>query len=459
MRPYIARQLGKVLIVVHRFPSASFINSGASFPGVSLPSSLSASFRTPSANLRIATSDMYEPDIIVAGALAVDFSCDYKPFANSRSSAKSPELHTSNPADIRQTMGGVGHNIAKTAHLLGEHVQLLSAVGDDLCGKSAMATLQDEGMDTGGIQTLAGGRTAQYVAINDANKSLTLAMADMAILDSPSVEPMVTRIEEARPGWLVVDANFKRTVIRLLLEAGKRTSARTAFEPVSVAKSAELFYPSSAPTTPSQREEPLPVFPDHIVDVATPNLYELSAMHSAASKSGLFERQDWWQVINNLGIPSTGARVLFVQAVGADLVDQGLPQQSIQLLPFIPTILTKLGPKGVLVTMLLAADDARLSDPDVAPYVLARSGNSESGEVGGVYMRLFPPGRVLGDGEVASVNGVGDTFLGALVTGMMASGKGVENVVPFAQSAASETLKSEQSVGDMSSLKRSLGSL
>lgn len=452
--------LGPVLIPIRRLSHPSIASSDLSLPGVGLPSPAPTSSRIPSDNIPLAIPDALQPDILVAGALAVDFSCDYQPFANSISSTISPELHTSNPAVIRQTIGGVGHNIARTAHLLREHVQLLSAVGDDLSGKSAMAALQKEGMDTGGIQTVAGCRTAQYVAINDADKSLTLAMADMTILDSPPVEAMVTKIDEAKPQWLVVDANFKRPIIRSLLEAGKRTHARTAFEPVSVAKSVELFSSSSASTALSQSEEPLSVFPNHIVDVATPNLYELSAMHSAASESGLFERQDWWQVINNLGIPSTGARVLFVQAVGADLVDQGLPQQCIQLLPFIPTILTKLGPKGVLVTMLLAADDARLSDPDVAPYVLARSGNSGPCEVGGVYIKLFPPERILGDGEVVSVNGVGDTFLGALVAGMLASGKGVEHVTPFAQLAALETLRSEESVSPgVTELRRSLEKL
>ena len=152
-----------------------------------------------------------------------------------------------------------------------------------------------------------------------------------------------------------------------------------------------------------------PIFPYHMIDLATPNQYELAAMHSAAKKAEHFESDTWWRVIDSLGIPSTGARDRFAALTGKKWTDMGVPLQSIQLLPLIPTILTKLGADGVLHTELLKPDDYRLTDPASNPYILSRCRNGNA-QVGGVYMRLFPPVEKVED--VVSVNGVGDTFLG-----------------------------------------------
>jgi pseudouridine-5'-phosphate glycosidase/pseudouridine kinase len=126
----------------------------------------------------------------------------------------------------------------------------------------------------------------------------------------------------------------------------------------------------------------------------------------------------------------------------AELVDQGIPQQSIQLLPFIPCIVTKLGGQGVLVNQLLRPGDARLTSPDSAPYILSRASPTDE-LIGGVYMRLFPSAAVLADGEIVSVNGAGDTLLGAVVAGLAKGAvKSVEEVIPLAQEASLRTLKS-----------------
>lgn len=70
---------------------------------------------------------------------------------------------------------------------------------------------------------------------------------------------------------------------------------------------------------------------------------------------------------------------------------------------------------------------------------------SGGGEVGGLYVRLFPPERVLAPEEVVSVNGIGDTFCGALAVGL-AGGKQVQDVIGFAQRAAGLSLGSRESV-------------
>ncbi|KAI4671455.1 uncharacterized protein J4E88_009120 [Alternaria novae-zelandiae] len=370
-----------------------------------------------------------------------------------------PLPHTSNPAVITQTLGGVAHNIAKASHLLGSFVHLHSAVGDDLSGRAALSQLQSEGMPTTGIETLpAPSRTAQYVAINNTNKDLALAMADMSILETipiETIQELATSIfttTSPRPKAFVTDANWSSPALHTWLQAARHPDTTTIFEPVSTAKSLRIF-PSTSSTTATQS-----IYPTPLVDIITPNTYELTALHDYAAQSTLFESPEWFGVIDALGIPNGGLRVPLAVTVGSELVDQGIPQQTIKLLPFFPTILTKLGSKGVLMTKLLANDAEELYDERERGYVLARNMSASAGSaggdgkekgkgVGGLYIRLFPVEKVLQPNEVVSVNGIGDTFCGAVAHGL-GRGMRVKDVVGFAQRAAGESLRSREAVGE-----------
>lgn len=170
------------------------------------------------------------------------------------------------------------------------------------------------------------------------------------------------------------------------------------------------------------------------------------------------ESPEWFQVVDAFGIPSSGARDRFEALVPREFVDAGIPQQTVQLLPFIPTILTKLGPSGVLMTELLGPDDERLTSDTEAPYILSRCSNGGT-IVGGVYMRHFPAIPVENK-EIKSVNGAGDTFLGVVVAGLASGGKLDDRLITLAQAAAVMTLKSELAVSDgLKSLQKSLGDL
>jgi pseudouridine-5'-phosphate glycosidase/pseudouridine kinase len=397
----------------------------------------------PSPKLETGDSNLSSPlssEIIIAGAIAIDYSCDFAPLKG-HDTDQSPQLHTSNPSTISQSIGGVAHNVAKAALFCGSNVSLLSVVGDDLAGRLAIQQLISEGMPTNGIEILpssTGARTAQYIAVNDTKKDLVLAMADMGVLEHAKdlIPQWIEQFAMARPKWFVADANWDAQSLHQWFTNAKSFGARTAFEPVSTTKSTRLFTPTDAH---------IPVYPDHIVDIASPNVLELGAMHNAARNAGLLERQDWWTVVDALGIPSSGARNRFQDATSRELTDQGIPQQSVQLLPFIPCILTKLGSQGVLLTMLLHKEDSRLRHPESLPYIIARS-NIEDSEIGGVYMRLFPPAEIVEEKDIMSVNGVGDTFLGALISALASGEKRVDEIVDFAQEAAVQTLKSRESV-------------
>ncbi|KAG2414245.1 hypothetical protein HFD88_003436 [Aspergillus terreus] len=389
-------------------------------------------------------------DILVAGSLAIDLACDYVPPAGEKTI--DPLASTSNPAAISQSIGGVGQNVAIAAHYLGSSVLFCSVVGDDLGGRTALAGLRAENLSTTGIQVLTGSRTAQYVAINDAKKDLVLAMADMGIMEQPETaldfdtvwEPLVAR---TKPQWVVVDANWSPAVMGRWIAVARRHGARVAVEPVSTAKSRRLFDGADAPISAAD------CVPRHAVSLAAPNQLELAEMYAAAREHGLFDSDGWWGVIDAMGMSSAGSRDRLVALTSAQMVDQGIPQQSIQLLPFVPCIVTKLGAQGVLVTQLLRPGDPRLTAPESAPYILSRA--SGDAAIGGVYMRLFPPAAVLADADVVSVNGAGDTLLGAVVSGLARGAATVEEVIPLAQRASVLTL---QSAGGVSRELRGLSS-
>lgn len=406
---------------------------------------------TPSTSPSVTISDI-NPDIVVAGALAVDFSCDYAPFATATNQVD-PVPHTSNPATISQSLGGVAHNIAKAAHLLGGSVQLHSAVGEDLSGRAAISQLEDEGMSISGINMLPKpARTAQYVAVNNANKDLSLAMADMSILETipeqkiSSLAASIFNSPRSRPSVFVADANWSSSSLHTFLRTARHPSTTTIFEPVSTAKSLRIF-----PATNST------FYPSPLVDIITPNSYELTALHNHAHSTSLFEDPAWFAVIDALGIPSSGLRVPLSLTTSPEIVDQGVPQQAIKLLPFFPAILTKLGPEGVLLVKLLSSSASELHDDHERPYVLARNMNPNNNtDVGGLYVRLFRPERVLKPEEVVSVNGIGDTFCGAVAVGI-SKGRKVQDVVEWAQRAAGESLRVGESVsGELRGMRGTL---
>jgi len=284
-------------------------------------------------------------------------------------------------------------------------------------------------------------RTAQYVAVNDAQKNLVVAMADMGIFEKDILKEYISDFKIwPRLKWVVVDANWKPEIAKEIMNKYSSLGIKVAFEPVSVAKAARIMAPAS-----ENDAAKINIFPNHSVDLVTPNQHELASMHAAAKHHGLFESQRWWEVIDALGISSAGARTRFVSITNAAMTDQGIPLQNIQLLPFFPTIITKLGADGLLLTELLRPKDPRLTDPAHSSYILCRTfASSTEDQIGGVYMRLFPSVERVDD--IVSVNGVGDTLLGVLVAGLANGITLDEKLINLAQRAAVMTLRSEKSV-------------
>lgn len=389
-------------------------------------------------------------DLLIIGSIASDTSCDYSPF--SADTEVLPILHTSNPAAISGSAGGVGRNVAMAAQYAGAQVAMSSVVADDLPGKALLKDLISSGIDTTPmhiLDPLKGARTAQYIAINDKNKDLVLAMGDFSIFARPELDDplhwdnLFGRIlaSSSRPRWIVTDGNWSKAALSNILRLAEESQIPLAFEPVSTVKASRLF--EAASVAFQGRRQAI----SRVVNIATPNMLELAAMHQAAQNNRLLEDEHWWEVINDFGLSSAGSRDKFVRMLGKDLTDQGVPQQNIRLLPFIQHIVTKLGPQGSLLTMSLPSTDARTSHPDYLPFILPGGKRS-------IYMRLFPPPTFVPQHEIVSVNGVGDTMLGVMMAALVAEEKAghqprLDKIIPMAQKASILTLKSKDSVSPL----------
>lgn len=194
-----------------------------------------------------------EPQVVVLGGAAMDV----RAIATGRAS-----LHTSNPATIRTSPGGVGRNIAEGIARLGRRTFLVAAVGDDAFGRELMAHTADAGVYVDRV--LRGPfATGTYLATLDHDGELVIGASDMRATDSLTPDQLGRgRDVIAHADFLVVDGNIPTDVVRWALELGTPGSVPVLLEPVSVTKAGRLA----------------PLLDGTPIDTVTPNIAELAAL-------------------------------------------------------------------------------------------------------------------------------------------------------------------------------------
>lgn len=113
--------------------------------------------------------------VLVVGAMLLDTKG--KPSAGLESG-------TSNPAEIRHVRGGGARNVAENLARLGAEVLLISAVGDDRTGKRLMAQTAEAGVNLDNVIVVEGSNSGSYIAILDADGSLSVALDDVRVMES-----------------------------------------------------------------------------------------------------------------------------------------------------------------------------------------------------------------------------------------------------------------------------------
>lgn len=149
---------------------------------------------------------------------------------------------TSNPGEIRLSLGGVARNIAENLARLGVATTLCSAVGDDGFGREILARTAAAGVDTTPVLRLAARRTATYLALlhNDSG-DMAVSIDDMGIC--AEMTPAYIRRQAhllSRARLIVLDANLSPAALKMTLGLARRAGVGVCIDPVSVALSSRL---------------------------------------------------------------------------------------------------------------------------------------------------------------------------------------------------------------------------
>ena len=172
------------------------------------------------------------PGIYAAVAGGVNIDIGGRPF-------QKLERRTSNPGQVKVSLGGVGRNIAHNLRLLGTRVKLFTAFGDDIYASQIEGSCARLGIDVSHARILKDGATSVYLFISDEEGDMDAAVADMRICEAITpkyLEGQMDIINDA--GVLVLDTNLPEESVRFLTENSK---VPIFADPVSMAKSEKLI--------------------------------------------------------------------------------------------------------------------------------------------------------------------------------------------------------------------------
>ncbi|MBK6595312.1 MAG: kinase [Burkholderiales bacterium] len=167
-----------------------------------------------------------EPFVLVLGGANMDIS---------GSTPQPLVLSDSNPGRIRCAPGGVARNVAENLARLGNATRLLTAVGDDLYGRSLLDATQKAGVDVQGCWVLADQSTSTYLSLHGPDGDMAVAVNDMGILaciTPERLEPFADSVRQAAA--LVVDCNVTAQTLAWLF--ANRASTPVFVDAVSAFK-------------------------------------------------------------------------------------------------------------------------------------------------------------------------------------------------------------------------------
>ena len=148
--------------------------------------------------------------IAVAGGLNIDIG---------GTSNKPLLTGDSNPGSVVSSLGGVGRNIAHNLCLMGRHVSLFTAYGDDQYREMIEDSADVLGLDLSGALCVPHGSTAVYLFLNEPDGNLAVAVNDMQIcslLTPAYFEKHLEKINGAK--LLILDANLPEASVVYLTE-------------------------------------------------------------------------------------------------------------------------------------------------------------------------------------------------------------------------------------------------
>ncbi|KAG1881606.1 Indigoidine synthase A like protein-domain-containing protein [Suillus tomentosus] len=405
--------------------------------------------------------------LVIVGCAAVDITS--QPLTDSDLGHQSTF-----PGKVSMSLGGVGRNIAEAAHrVLSSHSDessaatlLVSLVGDDSFGRLLSEETRMLGMRTDGLIPVRGGRSSVCSLLLERSGGLRAGVADMDLVRNMDGHVAREFILAHKPKLLAVDGNLSPDTLKVVVsecsrngvdEAANNTSKFS--EPTSVVKSASIL-PAIAGNLDQLAWSP--------ITFASPNLLELAHLYQQAQLLNLTSHDRWWQVLDSLGLGSkfrTDLDLLSRREASshdtsrgnlAFLVEKGVAQMAINLLPFFRHLVIKCGDLGVVVVMRFTGDDAAESSWSTEStnhhrrYVVSHS--PTSGDI--VVLQHFPAMQLSSDALV-NTTGAGDSLVGALLATLVQSPKAfhstisLQRTIDIAQHAALLSLQSPLAVSPL----------
>ena len=193
-------------------------------------------------------------------------------------------MGTSNPVSSEVSPGGVARNVAENLARLGCKVRLLSTFSDDLEGNWLLDHLNSAGVDVSPSLIVPGRKSGSYTALQDAQGEMLLAMADMELADSMSVDHLEKSWNALGiPDAVFLDTNFPEPFLNWVIQQCLQGGLELHVDPVSVPKSRKL---------PNSLEG---------IHTLQPNLDELESL-TGKSLSKLEDRMDACQSLLDHGV-------------------------------------------------------------------------------------------------------------------------------------------------------------
>lgn len=150
------------------------------------------------------------------------------------------QLETSNPSTSTTTIGGVARNIAENLGRLDHHVHLLTAAGKDADWEQ-IAQHSQLYMNVSAVQLQPDYATGSYAAVLHPDGELVVAMADMEIYETLTIDYMAEQARTLAQARLVVmDLNCPLSTVEYVKNNLLTTDTELAIVPVSGPKMKHL---------------------------------------------------------------------------------------------------------------------------------------------------------------------------------------------------------------------------
>ncbi|KAI0695174.1 indigoidine synthase A-like protein [Cytidiella melzeri] len=425
---------------------------------------------TPSKTLAEPTSSHISPDkstppsaeLVIVGCAAVDVTSQAQATSDATLAGQSTI-----PGAVTTSLGGVGRNIAEAAHRIlsaspqqtsGKSIVLVSPVGKDFFGRLLAEQTERLGMRSDGLQHVESARSAVCNMVLDGKGDLVSGVADMGIIQSFAGENALDAIRNYRPSLVAMDGNLSPVAMQRVVEYCYANNCPVFFEPTSLAKSERILPVISSIFSKAFSHRPP-------ISYVSPNLLELSRLYQAASSEPyeLTAHANWWSAIDSMFLSSEFRMDLehLARRSTSDqgssgtlgfLVENGVAQMGINLLPFFQHIVLKCGNRGVLVIFRTSPNANGRAWAQERTNLKERQVVARGKDGSAVIFKHYPA-TVVAEAELVNVTGAGDTLVGSLLASLVENPKvfeesslALDRAIRRAQAAAVLTLKSPYAV-------------